>query len=189
MSVTDTLLAVPCCQGGAGQYHTLHRFAAEREREENASALLHAHTYVPTNTDGQQRHRVTCYCTQLFLTTVYLSIPFSPNCMPSQVRALPTSPSFLQLIYPSLPPLPTTQPLPPVLPLLTHHHSAPPTSPSTPQPSLSPSHQSCSSPTTKLLPPAPSSPHLSLSPSHQLLPLLTCHLAPPTSSFLSSPVT
>ena len=141
--------------------------------------------------------------TALSHNTVYLTIPFSPNCMPSQVRALPTSPSFLQLIYPSLPPLSTTQPLPPVLPLLTHHHSAPPTSPVR-HPPLSPSHQplpllTChlapptssflSSPVTKPLPPAPSSPHLSLSPSHQLLPLLTCHLAPPTSSFLSSPVT
>ena len=44
MSVTDTLLAVPCCQGGTGQYHTLHRFDAEREREDNAGTP-HAHTY------------------------------------------------------------------------------------------------------------------------------------------------
>ena len=187
MSVTDTLLAVPCCQGGAGQYHTLHRFAAEREREEMLVHCMHIRTYKHRWTAKTQGDMLSY--TALSHNTVYLSIPFSPICMPSQVRTPPTSPSFLQLIYPSLPPLSTTQPLPPVLPLLTHRHSAPPTSPSTPQPSLSPSHQSCSSPTTKPLPPAPSSPHLSLSPSHQLLPLLTCHLAPPTSSFLSSPVT
>ena len=113
--------------------------------------------------------------TALSHNTVYLSIPFSPNCMPSQVRASPTSPSFinssapLSLPYPPLSPSHQssrsspiiTQPLPRVLPPL-NHHSAPPTSPVR---------------------------HPPLSPSHQPLPLLTCHLAPPTSSFLSSPVT
>ena len=132
--------------------------------------LVHC-MHIRTNTGGQQRHRVTCHCTQPFLTTQFICpshchLTARHQCLyypPSQVIAPPTSPSFLQLICPFLPPLPITQLLPPVLLPLTHHHSARPMS--------------------------PSAPHPPLSPSHQPLPLLTCHLAPPTSSFLSSPVT
>ena len=109
MSVTDTLLAVPCCQGGAGRCHTLHRFATEREREDNASAL-HAHTY---------KHRWTA-------KTQGDMLPYTDFLAPTD-----QSPSH-QPLLPSthlLPPRSLTyhqpfSPIPPVLPL-THHSSLP----------------------------------------------------------------
>ena len=131
MSVTDTLLAVPCCQGGAGRYHTLHRFAAEREREDNASAL-HAHTY---------KHRWTAKTQGDMLPyTDFLAptdqSPSHQSLLPSTHLLPPPSLTYHQPFSPShqsFRPSPTTQPHP-TSP--TPHPSLIPPSPHSALPSL-----------------------------------------------------
>ena len=119
MSVTDTLLAVPCCQGGAGRYHTLHRFSAERERKDNASTLNDEHRWT-AKTQGDMSPY-----TALSHKTVHLSTFRTPTG--------DQSPYHQPLLF-------STHLLPP--PSLTYH-SAPPTSPpsvTSLSPPTSPSH-------------------------------------------------
>ena len=70
--MADTFMSLPCCQGGAEQYHTLHR----KEKKDNVSTLLACTQAVllGSTVAGQQ-----FMINSPLHNTFHLSIPFSPN--------------------------------------------------------------------------------------------------------------